>query len=119
MLHFVVSDTGVGIAMEKQKAIFSAVYAGGRSTTRKYGGTGLGLSISSRLVEMMGGKIWVESTPGKGSQFHFTSTLVSRKRRRMRRPRLPGHRSRASRCWWWTTMTRIGASSMQPRPVGA
>jgi signal transduction histidine kinase/CheY-like chemotaxis protein len=75
ILHFVVSDTGVGIAIEKQKAIFSAFTQADASTTRRYGGTGLGLSISSRLVEMMGGKIWVESAPGKGSRFHFTSKL--------------------------------------------
>jgi signal transduction histidine kinase/CheY-like chemotaxis protein len=75
ILHFVVSDTGLGIALEKQKAIFSAFTQADASTTRRFGGTGLGLSISSRLVEMMGGKIWVESTPGKGSQFHFTSKV--------------------------------------------
>ncbi len=71
ILHFSVKDTGVGIPLEKQQAIFQAFSQVDSSTMRKYGGTGLGLTISSRLVELMGGRIWVESEPGRGSTFHF------------------------------------------------
>ena len=74
-LHFTVSDTGVGIPEEKRELIFAPFSQADTSTTRKYGGTGLGLTISTRLVEMMGGKIWVESEIGRGSQFHFTARL--------------------------------------------
>jgi two-component system, sensor histidine kinase and response regulator len=75
MLHFTVSDTGVGIAPEKLETIFDSFSQADTSTTREYGGTGLGLTISKRLIEMMGGRIWVESEPGIGSRFHFTVSL--------------------------------------------
>jgi signal transduction histidine kinase len=75
ILHFVVRDTGIGISPEKQRLIFEAFSQADASTTRRFGGTGLGLTISSRLVDMMGGRIWVESEPERGSQFHFTIRL--------------------------------------------
>lgn len=74
-LHFIVSDTGVGIAPDKLKTIFESFSQADSSTTREYGGTGLGLTISRRLIEMMGGRIWVESEYGVGSRFHFTVKL--------------------------------------------
>jgi len=71
-LRFTVSDTGVGIAPEKLNSIFDSFSQADTSTTREFGGTGLGLTISRRLIEMMGGRIWVESELGVGSRFHFT-----------------------------------------------
>jgi len=75
LLHFSVRDSGVGIPREKQESIFEAFSQADASTSRKYGGTGLGLTISSRLVKMLGGRIWVESEVGKGSIFHFTMSF--------------------------------------------
>jgi PAS domain S-box-containing protein len=79
VLHFAVKDTGVGIPLERQQAIFEAFTQADSSMTRQYGGTGLGLSISSRLVKLMGGRIWVESEAGRGSTFHFTVRLPMQK----------------------------------------
>jgi two-component system sensor histidine kinase/response regulator len=87
-LQLSVCDTGIGIPPEKQHLIFEAFSQADSSTTRQYGGTGLGLTISAQLVGLMGGRIWVESEPGKGSKFHFT-VAASTAGIPVRTPRLP------------------------------
>jgi signal transduction histidine kinase/ActR/RegA family two-component response regulator len=75
-LHFIVTDSGIGIHPSKHKTIFDPFEQADGSTTRTHGGTGLGLAICARLVSLMKGAIWVESQPGKGSKFHFTACFA-------------------------------------------
>ncbi len=80
MLHAAVRDTGIGISRDKHEAIFEAFQQVDASYSSKFGGSGLGLTISRQIARMMGGEVWVESEPGKGSAFHFTSRLEKSKK---------------------------------------
>jgi CheY-like chemotaxis protein len=97
-LIFSVSDTGIGIPSEKLEAIFEDFTQADSSTTRTFGGTGLGLTISKKLVEIMGGKIWVESKMGEGSTFHFDLDMkpVSEKDEAVRKKEKPGGKAKAA-----------------------
>ena len=77
LLEFTIADTGIGIPEEKRTKIFEPFAQADMSTSRRFGGTGLGLSICERLVHLMGGRIWVESEEGRGSEFHFTTKVFS------------------------------------------
>jgi len=94
LLMVSIADTGVGIPRDKQNKIFEAFSQAEESTTRRYGGSGLGLSISKKLVSLMGGEIWVESEPGKGSIFRFTAsfglTKAPSSQKKITRPELKG-----------------------------
>ncbi|MBF0143404.1 MAG: response regulator [Magnetococcales bacterium] len=89
-LRFSIADTGIGLGDEQISRLFEAFSQADGSTTRQYGGTGLGLAICKRLVTLMGGRIWVESVPGKGSVFHFTVTVGHTATERMPIPPLGG-----------------------------
>ncbi len=93
-LHFSVQDTGIGVRPDRLARLFKPFVQAEISTARHYGGTGLGLAISKRLVELMGGKMWAESVPGKGSTFHFSANFLAEPQspRAIHSPKLTGLR---------------------------
>ena len=108
-LQFSIIDTGIGIPPEKQQLVFEAFEQADSSTTRRYGGTGLGLTISSKIVEMMGGRIWLESEPGRGAIFHFTANFALPVESDQPDAALdePCASCATCACWWSTITPRI------------
>jgi CheY-like chemotaxis protein/anti-sigma regulatory factor (Ser/Thr protein kinase) len=113
LLRWEVADTGIGIEPEAQKRLFSAFEQADNSMTRKYGGTGLGLAISKRLVQLMGGEIGVESTPGQGSTFWFTVQLGKASDAVLPAPTFPG-KTANERLFDTYTGTRILLAEDEP-----
>ena len=117
-LRFEVRDTGCGIEPEKQQLIFDPFSQADNSMTRKFGGTGLGLAISRQFCELMGGRIGVQSAPGRGSTFGFTLRFQNDCNGHRRTPR-PGRATCAScACWWWTTAPPAAKSTANGSPPG-
>ncbi len=110
VLHFLVSDTGIGIPAELLQTLFDAFTQAHHSTTRKYGGTGLGLAISSQLIEMMGGDIQVESQPEKGTTIHFTARFELPTTSKERAALTDLTVLRDMPIWSWTTTPRVFTS---------
>ena len=117
-VHLVVRDTGIGIPPDRMDRLFESFSQVDASTTRRYGGTGLGLAISKRLVELMGGRLWVESEEGKGSSFHIQLDGEGRRGAEAGGARRAAS-SKASGCSSSTTTRRTARSSAARRARGA